>query len=240
MFILAVDSATRVAGVALVARDRVIREEFVHFRKNHSEILLPLVDTAMKESQCDWGQVAALAVTSGPGSFTGLRIGMATVKGLSLAAGLPIAAIPTPEVVAHNLAGSPALAAVLLDARRQEVYFACYDIQQRYPQTLLPVRACSPERAAGEIVAILEKTGRERVVMLGDGVAPYRDYLASCLGERWLEVSPHLQLPRAAALGSLAWQAYEAGKLADAQTAQPLYIRLSEAEVRLGQGAVSG
>ncbi|MGI6434537.1 MAG: tRNA (adenosine(37)-N6)-threonylcarbamoyltransferase complex dimerization subunit type 1 TsaB [Syntrophomonadaceae bacterium] len=240
MFILAVDSATRVAGVALVARDRVIREEFVNFRKNHSEILMPLIVAAMKESQCEWGQITALAVTAGPGSFTGLRIGMATVKGLSLATGLPIASIPTLEVLAHNLAGSRAVVATLLDARRQEVYFACYDVQERYPQPLLPMTACSPERAAGEMAALLDKSGRERVIMLGDGVAPYYDYFASCLGKRLLPVSPHLMLPRAAALGSLAWQAVETGKLEDAQTVKPLYIRLSEAEVRLGRGAVSG
>ena len=133
MLILAVDSATQVAGVALVARDRVIREEFVNFGKKHSEILLPLIDRVMKESECDWGQITALAVTVGPGSFTGLRIGMATVKGLSMATGLPIAAIPTLEVLAHNLAGSQALVATVLDARRQEVYFAVMMLRAAFP-----------------------------------------------------------------------------------------------------------
>lgn len=240
MFILAIDSATQVAGVALVARDRVVREEFVNFRKNHSEILMPLIAATMKESQCEWGQITALAVTAGPGSFTGLRIGMATAKGLSLAAGLPIAAIPTLEVLAHNLAGSQAVVATLLDARRQEVYYSCYDVQERYPQPLLPIMACSPERAARETAALLDKTGREGIIMLGDGVAPYYDYFATCLGKHLLPVSPHLMLPRAAALGSLAWQAVDAGKLEDGLTVKPMYIRLSEAEVRLGRGVVSG
>lgn len=237
---LAVDSATRVAGVALVAEDRVIREAFVNFRRNHSEILMPLIAAVLQESQCQWGQIAALAVTAGPGSFTGLRIGMATVKGLASATGLPIAAIPTPDVVAHNLAGSKAIAAVLLDARRQEVYFSCYDVQERYPKSLLPITACSPEQAGEKIMALLDKTGRKQVIMLGDGVAPYADYFTARLGERLLTVSPHMRLPRAAALGSLAWQAFSMGKVEHAGTVAPLYIRLSEAEMRLGQGGVSG
>ena len=239
MYILAVDSSTRVAGVALLTRDRVIREEFVNFRKNHSEILLPLIDRVKQESQCEWDQITALAVTAGPGSFTGLRIGMATVKGLTLATGIPIAAIPTLEVIAHNLAGSRAVAAVLLDARRQEVYFSCYDIEGTYPQPLLPIMACSPQQAVEKMLALLAETGRKQLILLGDGVKPYHDYFTASLGERWLKVGSHLMLPRAAALGSLAWQAVEAGKLTDARAIKPLYVRLSEAEIRLGQGRIS-
>jgi tRNA threonylcarbamoyladenosine biosynthesis protein TsaB len=236
LLILAVDSATQVAGVALVARDRVIREEFINFRRNHSEILMPQIDRVMKESQCDWAQITALAVTAGPGSFTGLRIGMATVKGLSLATGLPIAAIPTLDVLAHNLAGSHALVAALLDARRQEVYFSCYDVQERYPLGLLPMMACSPQKAALEIDALLEITGRGKVILVGDGVPPYQDYFVDFFAERLLPVSPHLMLSRAAALGSLAWRAADAQKLEDGLNVKPLYIRLSEAEYRLEKG----
>ncbi|MGI6468156.1 MAG: tRNA (adenosine(37)-N6)-threonylcarbamoyltransferase complex dimerization subunit type 1 TsaB [Syntrophomonadaceae bacterium] len=239
MLILAVDSATQVAGVALVARDRVIREEFVNFGKKHSEILLPLIDRVMKESECDWGQITALAVTVGPGSFTGLRIGMATVKGLSMATGLPIAAIPTLEVLAHNLAGSQALVATVLDARRQEVYFCCYDVAGSFPRNISPITACSPERAALEITASLDRTGRERVIIVGDGAITYRDYFADYFGERLLPVGPHLMFPRAAALGSLAWQAVDAQTLESGLTVKPLYIRLSEAEYRLEKGVTT-
>lgn len=236
MLILAVDSATQVAGVALVARDKVIREEFVNFRKKHSEILLPLIDRVMKESESDWGQLTALAVTVGPGSFTGLRIGMATVKGLSMASRLPIAAIPTTDVLAHNLAGSHALVATVLDARRQEVYFSCYDVEGAFPRSISPIMACSPQQAAFEITASLARTGRERVIIVGDGAHTYRDYFADYFGERLILVGPHLMFPRAAALGSLAWQAVDARTLESGLTVRPLYIRLSEAEYRLEKG----
>jgi len=239
LLILAVDSATQVAGVALVARDKVIREEFINFRKNHSEILLPLIDQVMKENQCDWDQITALAVTVGPGSFTGLRIGMATVKGLSLATKLPIAAIPTLDVLAHNLAGSHALVATVLDARRQEVYYSCYDVQGAVPRNMLPIVACSPQQAALEIAALLETTGRERVIIVGDGAYTYRDYFVDFFKERLMLVGPHLMFPRAAALGSLAWQAVDAQTLESGLTVKPLYIRLSEAEYRLEKGVTS-
>lgn len=236
MLILAVDSATQVAGVALAEHDRVVCEEFVNFRRNHSEILLPLIDRVMKDIQCDWPQIAALAVTAGPGSFTGLRIGMATVKGLSLATGLPVAPISTLDVLAHNVAGSTALVATLLDARRDEVYFTCYDAEGRLPQILMPMKACSPQQAAREIMDLMAATGRRQVILLGDGVAPYQGYFSEHLGEYILPVGPHVMLPRAAALASLAWEALDRGQMVDGLTVKPIYLRLSEAEYRLQKG----
>lgn len=239
MFILAVDSATQVAGVALAARDKVVREEFVNFRRNHSEILMPQIDRVMKESQCNWQQITALAVTAGPGSFTGLRIGMATVKGLSLATNLPVAAISTLDVLAHNIAGSPALVAALLDARREEVYFCCYDVEGRFPLALMPMMACTPQTAVDEIMTLLEKTGRQKVILLGDGVAPYQQLFSDRLAPYTVPVSPHQMMPRAAALASLAWEAWDHNRLVDGLSVKPAYIRLSEAEYRLERG-VSG
>lgn len=236
MFILAVDSATQVAGVALAARDKVVREEFINFRRNHSEILMPQIDRVIKESQCDWQQISALAVTAGPGSFTGLRIGMATVKGLSLATGLPVAAISTLDVLAHNLAGSHALVAALLDARREEVYFSCYDVEGQFPQALLPMMACTPQTAIEEILTLLKQTGRSKVILLGDGAATYQDLFSKCLGAHIMPVSPHQMMPRAAALASLAWEALDNNQLVEGASVKPVYIRLSEAEYRLAKG----
>ncbi len=236
MLILAVDSATQVAGVALAGRDRVVCEEFVNFKRNHSEILLPKIDRVMKDSQCDWSQIAALAVTTGPGSFTGLRIGMATVKGLSLATGLPIAAISTLDVLAHNVVRSPALVAAMLDARREEVYFSCYDVQDRFPRMLLPMKACPPQQAGREILDLIGATGREQVILLGDGATSYHDYFTDILGQYLIPVSPHVMLPRAAALASLAWEALDKGQLDNSLTVKPIYLRLSEAEYRLQKG----
>lgn len=239
MLVLAIDSATPVAGVALVSDRAVIREEFVNFKKNHSEILLPLIHTVLKESECTWHDLTALAVSQGPGSFTGLRIGMATVKGLSLATGLPIVGIPTLDVLASNVAGTEALVTVLLDARKHEVYCCHYDVRNADPRAFSEMTACSPEAAAHQAIALANQYGREKIILLGDGFYPYRDFFQSCLGDRLLEVPSHIMLPRAAALGYLACQKAASGQMENAHSILPIYIRLSEAEYRLGKGAVS-
>lgn len=238
MLVLAIDSATPVAGVALVSDRAVIREEFVNFKKNHSEILLPLIHTVLQESECTWHDLTALAVSLGPGSFTGLRIGMATVKGLSLATGLPIVGIPTLDMLASSVAGTEAVVTVLLDARKQEVYCCHYDVRNTDPRPLTEMVACPPDMAAHQAIALANQYGREKIILLGDGFYPYQELFRSYLGERLLEVPSHLMLPRAAALGYLACKKAASGHMENAHSILPIYIRLSEAEYRLGKGAV--
>lgn len=236
MLILAVDSATPVAGVALLNEDKLIREEFVNYKKNHSETLMPMIDEVLSECGCTLQDLSAVAVTVGPGSFTGLRIGLATVKGLSMAMGKPVIAISTLDVLAHNIILSNALVCPLLDARKQEVYAALYDVLDLVPQRLVEEMACSP----GNLVELIRETairlGKERIIMLGDGFYPYKDFFRQQLGQK-LQIAPHhLMLPRAAALGSLAVKKYERQDFEDAFNLRPRYIRLSEAEYKLGKG----
>ena len=127
MYILAIDSATPVAGVALIHDKKLIREDFVNFKKTHSETLMPMADKVLHDCEIEIKDLAAIAVTIGPGSFTGLRIGLAAAKGLSLASAKPLIGISTLDVLAHNLAYTNGLVCPLLDARKQEVYTAFYD-----------------------------------------------------------------------------------------------------------------
>ncbi len=105
MLVLAVDSATPCAGVALVEDNNVLYEEMANLGKTHSQTLMPMIDRALQVGGYSIMDLSAIAVTVGPGSFTGLRIGMGTVKGLSLAAGKPIVAVSTLETIAYNLTG---------------------------------------------------------------------------------------------------------------------------------------
>ena len=236
MLILAIDSSTPVAGVALVRDGNLVRESFINFRQTHSEMLMPLVDETLKGCELTVGDLDALAVTMGPGSFTGLRIGLAAVKGLSLAAGLPVVGVSTLAALAHNICFTDYLVCPLLNARRQEVYGGCYDNRGPYPRLIGAEVACPAEQLARSARELARQQGRPGIIMLGDGFAPYREIFATQLGEQ-LQVAPaHLMLPRASALGSLALVKAGRGEYQAVMAMRPHYIRLSEAERKLGKG----
>jgi len=236
LLVLAVDSATPVAGVALVDENKVIKEEFINYKKTHSETLMPVIDRVFKECECGIDDLSVIAITIGPGSFTGLRIGMAAVKGLSLASGKPLVGVSTLDVLAHNISGSNALVCPLLDARKQEVYAAFYDVMGRYPKRLSELMACSPEDFVISALKTMESNKRDRVILLGDGYYPYRDYFQQVLGSKLLSIPIQLMLPKASALGSLGIEKAKQEKFEDVFKLRPIYIRLSEAEYRLGKG----
>lgn len=236
MLILAIDSSTPVAGIALLDEEQLIREEFINYKKNHSETLMPLIDDLLRGCERNLADLTALAVTIGPGSFTGLRIGLAAIKGLSLATAKPVVGISTLDVLAHNVAFSDALVCPLLDARKQEVYTALYDNRGYYPRRLSGEMACSPQELAERALSAAEQNGLSRIALLGDGYYPYRQIFSDYLGDRLVVAPPHLMLPRASALGSLALARVIRADFDEMIKMRPRYIRLSEAESKLGKG----
>ncbi|HZJ84150.1 MAG TPA: tRNA (adenosine(37)-N6)-threonylcarbamoyltransferase complex dimerization subunit type 1 TsaB [Syntrophomonadaceae bacterium] len=236
MLVLAVDSATPCAGVALVEDNNVLYEELANLGKTHSQTLMPMIDRALQVGGFSIMDLSAIAVTVGPGSFTGLRIGMGTVKGLSLASGKPIVAVSTLETIAYNLTGLSHLVGVLLDARKQEVYTAVYDVQGFAPQALSAELAISPEEFVDLAWGIKVKYKYENIILLGDGYYPYADLFQTSFASTLLPIAPHFMLPRPAALGSLALAKIKSGEYADIYSLSPVYLRLSEAEYKLKRG----
>ncbi|NLW91224.1 MAG: tRNA (adenosine(37)-N6)-threonylcarbamoyltransferase complex dimerization subunit type 1 TsaB [Syntrophomonadaceae bacterium] len=238
MRILAIDSATPVAGVALLNDGILLKEEFSNYKKTHSETLMPMVDRVLRECECTVNDVDALAVTIGPGSFTGLRIGLALVKGLALATGIPVVGVSTLEVIAFNIYDSDALVCPLLNARKGEVYCAFYQAGGIKPVSLADMRACSPEEFVQQALTIMDANNKTSLILLGDGFSPYQEFFLERLGDKMVSAPPHLMLPRASALAQLAADRVNNGQFDNVFTLSPVYIRLSEAEYRLGRGAV--
>lgn len=236
MYILAIDSATPVAGVALLHDERLIAEEFANVGLTHSETLMPMMDRILRSARISVAEVEALAVTIGPGSFTGLRIGLAAAKGLALAADKPLIGVSTLEVLAHNLSYTPYLIGTLLDARKGEVYAALYDVSEAYPQRLGDEMACSPQEFCRRAERWLDETGKPGLMLAGDGFGPYRRLWEEQLAPRMACLPPHQMLPRASALGSLAYRRAIRKDYSDRLLLRPTYIRLSEAQHRLGIG----
>ena len=227
MRILALDSSGIVATVAIVEDDNLLAEYTVNYKKTHSQTLLPMLDEIVKMTEFDLNTLDAVAVAAGPGSFTGLRIGSATAKGLGLALDKPLIPVPTVEALAYNLYDVSGLVCPIMDARRGQVYTGIYRFKdhrlvQVEGQMAVPIQ---------ELIGILNRL-EEPVTFLGDGVPVFRKRLVTeIMPESDLHFAPaSMNRQRAASVGSLAIRYYEEGKMETAVEHQPDYLRVSQAE----------
>ena len=164
MKLLALDSSGLVASVAILDGETLVAEYTLNYKKTHSQTLLPMLDEIVKMTQTELSEMDAIAVAAGPGSFTGLRIGSATAKGLGLALNKPIISVPTLEGIACNFYGTDAIICPMMDARRNQVYTGVYRFEQEFETVMEP---CMMDTR--ELARELNKYG-ERVILLGDGV----------------------------------------------------------------------
>lgn len=236
MKLLALDSSGMVASVAVVEDDRLRAEYTVNYKKTHSQTLLPMLEEIGKMIELDLDSVDAIAVAGGPGSFTGLRIGSATAKGLGLALGKPLVSVPTLEGLACNLYGTEHVICPMMDARRSQVYTGIYEFQENELKVLEEQAAVPVE----EIIEKLNRIGRE-VILLGDGAAVYRETLEQKLQTPYSFAPAHLNQQRASAVAFRALDYIRRGKTETAAEHHPDYLRVSQAErernERLKQGA---
>ena len=225
MKILALDSSGLVASVAVVEDEKLLAEYTVNYKKTHSQTLLPMLDEIGRMIELDLSTVDAIAVAAGPGSFTGLRIGSATAKGLGFALDKPLISVPTVDALAYNLYGTDKLVCPIMDARRSQVYTGIYEFDDRR----LVVRV--PQMAIGvkELADMINEMGRE-LIFLGDGVPVYQDELQALLKVPFHFAPAHLNKQRAGAVAALAELYWLDGKTETAEEHQPDYLRLSQAE----------
>lgn len=225
MKLLALDSSGLVASVAIAEDDTLLAEYTVNYKKTHSQTLLPMLDEVVKMTELDLESVDAIAVAGGPGSFTGLRIGSATAKGLGLALNKPLIHVPTVEALAFSLYGVEKLICPLMDARRSQVYTGLYRFEG---DCFVTVKEQLP-MAVGELAEELNGRG-EAVVFLGDGVPVYRSMLTELLRVPHQFAPAHTNRQRAAAVAALGLRYAAEGRLETAAEHRPDYLRLSQAE----------
>lgn len=225
MRILALDSSGLVATVAILEDEQMIAEYTVNYKKTHSQTLLPMLDEIVKMTEFDLTTIDAIAVAGGPGSFTGLRIGAATAKGLGLALNKPLIHVPTVDGMAYNLYGTTGLICPIMDARRNQVYTGLYRFENGEFQIVEKQMAI----AVQELVEKLNQYG-EKVTFLGDGVPVYGKDLKNQLKVECYFAPAHMNRQRATAVGALGMQYYQEGKLQTAAQHHPDYLRLSQAE----------
>lgn len=235
MKILALDSSGLVASVALLENDNLVAEFTVNNKKTHSQTLLPMLDEVVNAAGIELDVVDAIAIAAGPGSFTGLRIGAATVKGLSLALDKPVVPVPTLEGLAYNFWGSDRLICPIMDARRKQVYTGIYRYEDHRLMTVKDQMAVGIE----ELLSMLNEMG-EAVTFLGDGVPVFKDIIADKLTVPFSFAPAHLSRQRAGAVGALGVLYYKEGRTETAAEHKPDYLRVSQAERERAQKLKKG
>lgn len=229
MKLLALDSSGLAASVAVLEDDVLVAEFTTQFKKTHSQTLVPMLEEVRKMIDLDLKTVDAIALAAGPGSFTGLRIGSATAKGLGMALQIPLVSVPTVEALAYNLYGTNKLVCPIMDARRNQVYTGIYQFHEA-GTTMDMETVC--EQCAISFEALAEKLnalGKE-VIFLGDGVPVFAEQMKSLLEVPYFFAAPGQSCQKAASVAYLGAKLYKKGQYEEAFEHSPEYLRLSQAE----------
>lgn len=230
MQILAIESSSLTAGAAIIKDDVVLAEYSVSFKKTHSQsqTLLPMIDEVVKMTETNLKELDAIAISAGPGSFTGLRIGSATAKGLCLALDKPLVEVSTLEAMAFGCGPYNGLICPMIDARRRQVYTALY----RFDEELNMVCVMEPKLLLVEELAqnLKElKSDDENVLFTGDGMHVHGAWLKENVSKS--KMAPAVcSTPRAAAVAELGAKKWREGKAINADDHRPIYLKKSQAE----------
>lgn len=224
MKILALETSAVAASAAVCEEEALVAQSFQRTGLTHSATLMPMVESMLKNAGLTLAEMDIIAVAAGPGSFTGLRIGVSAAKGLAWSTNKPCASVSTLEAMAWQLSGMEGVVCAAMDARRQQVYNALFELRDGKPVRLTPDRAISLEELQGELTNI-----EENQILVGDGaVLCYNAFQSN--GHPIRLAPPHLQFQSAWGVARCALEQARAGQLTDAAGLVPNYHRLSQAE----------
>ena len=225
MRILGLDTATWTASVGLLDGGRVVAERSAATDGSHGVSLLPLIDDVLRAGSCEISDLDGIAVSNGPGSFTGLRVGLSVAKGLARAAGLRLIGVPTLEALARTVADRHGTICALLDARKGELYGACFASS---PGKWTRLTADAIDTAD----SLVDRLPRPCTI-LGDAVVRYSAFLRERLGDDVVLLPFATYAPRGATVAMMGWERWQEGTTDDLPTLEPAYIRPCEAELKL-------
>jgi len=221
--LLTIQTASPAGGLALSDGERLLAEINLDVRKTPTEWLLPSIEDLLAKADITRRDLNGVGVVRGPGSFTGLRVGMATAKGLALAAGCPLVGVSSLQCLAMQLPFTTLPVCAMLDARKQEVYAALYRWEAGYPHPIVDERVIKPENLLAEIT--------EETLFVGGGAHVYRSLIVRQLAGRAHFVPDFLNLPRTGAVAAIALHEWQSGHTFSAEQLMPVYLRPSEAEL---------
>lgn len=229
MKVLAIDTSTMLGGIAILDdSEGLVVEVRLNVKSTHSERLMTSIDYALKQSGLKISDMDFFAVAIGPGSFTGLRIGLSTVKGFSYATGKPIVSVPTLEALAWNFPFCQHLVCAMLDARKKEVYAALFRWKDDGFIRLIDESSLKIDELFTKVVW----GDFEKIVFTGDGALLYRNKIANCMGDRAIFVTPEKTVPSPANVALIGIKKALRGEFSEPIGIVPFYIRKSEAELK--------
>ncbi len=231
MKILAIETTAIEGSIALLDENHLIAIYGLNLPTRHAERVMVSIDHLLKQSKASLRDLDAIAVSIGPGSFTGLRVGLATAKGLALGANLPLVLVPTLEAMAAGFPYAHPLIAPFVDAHKSEVYTALFDTKKGKRHRLQDDRAITPEAALEDILFLSNKMKRP-VLFSGDGVKKYRDLIKNKMDDQAYFPPKAFQFSSAAQVAELAFERFLNGELTPPDLANPVYLRASTAELK--------
>jgi tRNA threonylcarbamoyladenosine biosynthesis protein TsaB len=230
MTILAIDTSNFALGVAVCTEEKVLGEYTTNLKKNHSIRLMPAISQLLDEVEVDPAELSAIVVARGPGSYTGVRIGVATAKSMAWSLNIPLIGISSLEALAWNAAHFPGWIVPLFDARRGQVYTGVYKMSpeggvelQEEERIVLLTQALEEWKDRGE---------EEPILFLGDDVAIHKETIIDRMGSRAVFAPLSYHVPRAAHLAAAGWRKLRADQIEDTETFTPVYLQLAEAEAK--------
>jgi tRNA threonylcarbamoyladenosine biosynthesis protein TsaB len=230
MKILGLDTATSCGSIGIIDDDEVVAEYALRREETLSARLLPAIQALLAEARLDLHEIDGIAVSLGPGSFTGLRVGLSAVKGLALAAERPVAGVPTLDALASNLPFTPYQLCPVLDARKGQIYAALYkNGVGGFLEQLTPYEVLSPSE-------LIEGIPPRETVFLGDGVEVCRELITQRLAEKAFFAPLHLGFLRGTTVAELGLKRIRKGERDDISSLVPIYVRPSDAELKGGHG----
>jgi len=228
MKILAADTATNNCSVAVIDEDSILAESTSTIDQTHSRQLMNIIDTVLGKAGLKAAQLDGFAVTIGPGSFTGLRIGIASIKGLAYSLAKPVVGVSSLETLAFQCRPTPYLICPILDARKQEVYYCHFRFDEGKLDKKLEERVAPPADVVGEI--------REPCLFVGNGATLYQELISAALGDSAFFAGPNEDKIQASAVARLSRQRFKRRDTDDVHLLVPHYIRQSDAVLKFRTG----
>lgn len=225
MKVLAVDTSASVAAVAVMDNETLLGEYILNHKKTHSQKLMPVINDIMKNLEIGPSDIDIYAASSGPGSFTGLRIGITTIKAIAYAAQKPVVSVPTLDSLAYNVPLYESLVCPIMDARNNQVFTAVYKWEKNIPVNITEYMGIP----ISELVDII-KGKNKKVVFVGDAVDMHREFLMKELQDKCEFAPGNILLQKASSVAQIALYRASQGILENCFDMVPFYLRKSQAE----------
>jgi len=228
MKILGIDTATPILALGIVEEQKVLSEIKFEAGRSHAQLLLPNIEKIFKDTGLEIKNLDGIAISIGPGSFTGLRIGLATAKGLCFASGKPLITVPTLDALAYLNLSVPYPLVPVLDAKKNEVYAAVYDTGEEVLKRVSDYWVLTIEKLVAKIP--------EEVIFLGPGSEVFKERLKELCGEKAHFLKGEKNLPSGTAVAFLGLEKLKHSDFGDLEKVEPLYLRSSEADLKFKHG----